>query len=197
MNLHIIFQGPPERIIPIIEWCKEANATYFLTQIIVEGNAEQCSLSNEHLNLKRFWTTPDGQSIIHTWDQPQIPDQFRAFKQMTYSMNWASIARWKRSASNNDLIVYFDAFAENVEPRVNAFLNLDSLADNVVLSDMNESGGEVSYHFFITRPHNFDRISQLWKRRNNPIFHTSPANAGVRSAWWKWLRLLKIKVVKL
>ena len=197
MNLHIIFQGPPERIIPIIEWCKEANATYFLTQIIVEGNTEQCSLSNEHLNLKRFWTTPDGQSIVHTWDQPQIPDQFRAFKQMTYSMNWASIARWKRSASNNDLIVYFDAFAENVEPCVNAFLNLDSLADNVVLSDMNESGGEVSYHFFITRPHNFDRISQLWKRRNNPIFHTPPATAGVKAAWWKWLRLLKIKVVKL
>jgi hypothetical protein len=197
MNLHIIFQGPPERIIPIVEWCKEANVTYFLTQIIVESNTAPCPLSNEHLNLKRFWSQFDGQAIVHTWDQPQTPDQFRAFKQMTFSMNRASITRWKRSASNNDLIVYFDAFTENIEPRVNPFLNLDSLADNIVLSDMNKSSGEVNYHFFITRPHNFDRISQLWKRRNNPIFHTSPANASVRSAWWKWLRLLKIKVTKI
>lgn len=197
MNLHIIFQGQPERIAPIIDWCKEANVTYFLTHIIVENNTKPCPLSNEHLNLKRFWTPFTGEAIVHTWEQPQTPDQFRAFKQMSYSMNQASLSRWKRSASNNDLIVYFDGFAKNAEPSKNPFLNLNFLSDNTILSAMNQSSGEVNYHFFITRPHNFDRISQLWKRRNNPIFRNSPDKISDRTAWWKWLRLLKIKVINI
>lgn len=195
MHVQIVFQGLPEQIAPILHWCNDAGVSYYLTHLIV-GKGDAVPDADETLYVQRFWTKT-GEAIVHTWEQPEEPDQFRGFKQMTYSMNQAALARCRRDLlqpSVYDAIVYFNGYSPGSLPTKNPFENLTPLDNNIVLAQKNDSLGEVSHHFFITRPHNFDRISLLWKRRNNPIYKITPVKSNGRTAWWKWLRLLDIKV---
>jgi hypothetical protein len=195
MHLHIVYQGNPTNIIPLISWCKSINATYFLTHLAID-DMTAIDFADEVLRPKRFWDT-NGNALIHTWEQPVTADSFRIFKQMTYSMNCAGASRLNRDLKGTnpvDAVVYFNAFVGAMPFIVPKF---DKLSQDEIIAGFTDQTGEVSFFFFITRPHNYDRISYLWKRNNIPTPLNTPAEVTNKTVWWKWIRLLGLKVTKI
>jgi len=195
MHLHVVFQGPPGAVTPLIDWCNSIGATYFLTHIALDSTPG-LGIANEVIRPTRFWDKTS-KAIVHTWEQPLRNDSFRIFKQMTYSMNCAGLTRLSRDLQDStsvDGVVYYNAYAGTVPAVICAF---DLLGQDEIKANFNDATGEVDYSFFITRQHNYDRLSYLWKRNNIPTPHNTPAVVTGKTVWWKWIRLLGLKVTKL
>ena len=95
-----------------------------------------------------------------------------------------------------DAVVYYNAFAfGGVMPIT--IPEFDKLSQDEIIAGFNDKTGEVSYFFFITRPHNYDRLSYLWKRNNIPTPYNTPVEVTSKTVWWKWIRLLGLKVTKI
>jgi len=195
MHIHIVYQGPAEHVTPVLEWCEEADVTYYLTHL-VSGNTASPH-ARETIEVTQFWN-PDGDALVHTWEQPTEPDSFRPFKQMTYAMNVASNSRLARDLlkpNQFDCVVYYNGMSLKGLPSLNPFIGLDALDDKCYMALKDDRRGSIGFNFFITRPHNFDKISLLWKRQNQPIGQIYELS-GARSTWWRWLRLLGLRLRK-
>ena len=196
MHIHIVYQGPAEGIVPVLEWCEEADVTYYLTHLLDGKPASDHA--RDTLDVKQFWNI-DGDALVHTWEQPTEPDSFRPFKQMTYAMNVASNSRLGLdllTPNRFDCVVYYNGHSLRGLPSVNPFMGLDAIDDKAYLAVKDDRKAQIGFNFFITRPHNFDKISLLWKRQNQPIGMLYELS-GPRSTWWRWLRLLGLRLRKL
>lgn len=195
MHLHIVYQGLPIDAVPLIDWCNFIGATYFLTHIALD-NVTPIENADEVIRPKRFWDKV-GAAVVHTWEQPITVDSFRIFKQMTYSMNCAGASRLNRDLkgiNSVDAVVYYNAFVGAMPITIPKF---DKLSQDEIIAGFNDKTGEVNHFFFITRPHNYDRISYLWKRNNIPTPNNTPVIVTGKTIWWKWIRLLGLKVTKI
>lgn len=196
MHIHIVYQGSADNVISLLEWCEEADVTYYLTHL-VSGNSASPH-ARETIEVTQFWN-PDGDALVHTWEQPAEPDSFRPFKQITYAMNVASNARLVRDLikpNTFDVVVWYNGHSLRGLPSQNPFLSLDSIDDKAYLAMKDDRNAQIGFNFFITRPHNFDKISLLWKRQNQSI-SSVPGLTGARTTWWRWLRLLGLRLRKL
>jgi hypothetical protein len=196
MHIHVVYQGPADNVIPVLEWCEEADISYYLTHL-VQGNIASTH-ARETIEVQEYWN-PDGEAVVHTWEQPEHPDAFRPFKQMTYAMNVASNARLQRDLvkpNTFDVVVWYNGYSLRGLPSANPFLSLDSLDDKAYLALKDDRKAQIGFNFFITRPHNFDKVSLLWKRQNQPI-SSIEGLTGARTVWWRWLRLVGLRLRKL
>jgi hypothetical protein len=194
MHLHIVYRGQPADITPLIYWCHSVGATYYLTHIALV--IESIDGADEVITPQRFWSE-SGEALVHVWEQPAVADSFRIFKKITYAMNCASISRLNRDLLlrvPTDGVVYYDSTQGSVPTSIPEF---EKLHQDEILAVVNNKMGEVDHSFFITRPHNFDRISLLWKRNNIPTPYNTPAIITSKTVWWKWLRLLGMEVTPL
>ena len=196
MHIHIVYQGPADGVIPVLEWCEEADISYYLTHLVMGNSTSQHA--RETIEVMEYWD-PDGEALVHTWEQPTEPDSFRPFKQMTYAMNVASNSRLRRDLlkpNTFDIVVWYNGYSLRGLPSVNPFLSLDSIDDKAYLAMKDDRKAQIGFNFFITRPHNFDKISLLWKRQNQSI-SIIEGLTGARTTWWRWLRLLGLRLRKL
>lgn len=196
MHIHIVYQGPADGVIPVLEWCEEADISYYLTHLVMGNSTSQHA--RETIEVMEYWN-PDGEALVHTWEQPTEPDSFRPFKQMTYAMNVASNSRLRRDLlkpNTFDIVVWYNGYSLRGLPSVNPFLSLDSIDDKAYLAMKDDRKAQIGFNFFITRPHNFDKISLLWKRQNQSI-SIIEGLTGARTTWWRWLRLLGLRLRKL
>jgi hypothetical protein len=190
MNIHIVFQGLPDDAYPLINWVKKINVEYFLTHIVID-DSPAIDNADEIIRPKKFWND-GGVALVHHWEQPARPDSYRKFKQMTYSMNMCSLSRLTRDLnfkSTVDAVLYYNSCISRIPDFLNNYIP-EPLNESEIIAESTDAEGWVSPFFFITRPHNFDRISLLWKKNNVAGSQVDPDS----KTWWHWLRILSLSV---
>jgi hypothetical protein len=202
MNFHVVYEGPNEvwQASRLKAWLIENKHDYFLTQVSTGFEIGKLNDASEFVVSTKLWDA-QGNAIVHTWEQPGNPDALRIFKQMSYSMNRIGLNRFNREIDTGveyDAVVYWNNYlGDEIE-----LDTITQLEKNDILTNASEN--QVDYHFFITRPHNFDRISLLWKKPNADVIRLvtvtkiyNPKFNSNKVAWYSWLRTLNMKIIKL
>ena len=202
MNFHVVYEGPNEvwQSSRLKAWLIANEHEYFLTQVSTGFEISKLDDAGEFLVFPKLWDA-QGNALVHTWEQPWNPDALRIFKQMSYSMNRIGLTRFNREIETKveyDAVIYWNNYLGD-EIDISPISQLDK---NDILTNVSEN--QVDYHFFITRPHNFDRISLLWKKPNADVIRLviitkiyNPKFNSNKVAWYSWLRTLNMKIIKL
>lgn len=167
LNFHVIFYGDNSQWNKsrLKNWLILHNHSFWLTQIKKNGN-------NDIANANE---------IIEEHNEFSIE-----FDRLTFYMNTAGILRFKREYSDQ---IYYTS----VIYLIGDYFDKDILSSNHEKIRKNEirltfdilSG----YKFFMTRPHNFDRISMMWKSSLNLL--------DTRIYWKSCLSILGLEVYEL